>query len=244
MGKLIKQNYPLYPPELYQLHKDLDDMAYGNLADKEREDLLARIPKSLDEAESTADAMLIAHLQRATNDIGIERYGEIVFENAGHDARIMYAIRCFIASAGIVAEPDVIEIYAHKPLSNVQFHKPEDVSAMADGSLLIDETANEDPYARALARVDDVSDRQLIARKVSQVRTSLRDVLPKEYLPRAQAVLDAYGLEITKENAWMVMTTVSQKASIHDRIVSRLLYLMTNAALVDRPSSDRKQLPL
>lgn len=223
----------IYPQELYQLHTDLDSLAYGDLSQEESSRIFRRLPGSMEEAENRADRMLADHLQREISRVGYERYRRAVLDRANEDARVMYSLRCYIASSAITAEPDVIEVYPHVPLNNTMFHDPKDVVDTGEGPA-IDETESEDPYSRALSKVDD---RKPIERIVSGYRPSARDLLPESMRPRIENILASYGLKVDKDNAWKVLDDISRRSAVHDRIISRILYLMTNADM--RSASDR-----
>lgn len=240
---LTKAQPTIYPDELYQLHQDLDKLVYKDLDPEERAEIFERLPGTLQDAERAADQMLADHLQKMSDTIGMERYCQIVMEAASDDAKILYALRCLIASAQITAEPDTIEIYTTKIMQNTDFHNPENVSILPDGSSLIDETAeSKNPYSRALSF--DESRRQRVASLASRVTMKLRDMLPEEMLPKAKEVLSGYGINATEENAWKLLDQGGREADIEDRIVSRILYLITNATMVQRKQQPPFQLPI
>jgi hypothetical protein len=56
-----------------------------------------------------------------------------------------------------------------------------------------------------------------------------RDVLPWGMLPKFRDILDGFGLEVTGENVWGLLSEHGRRASVRDRIIGRLLYLVENA---------------
>jgi hypothetical protein len=173
----------LYPDKLVQLHKDLDDFAYGRAT----ADIFNRLPPSLCAAEILADKALSCHLKEVLGKISEEQYFKMVLNEASDISKKLYLLRCYIAGCSAVTEFDKIEF-------------------MTTGSLF---------ESNAL---------------------TYRDILPVEVVPIMKQALDNFGIEISRENAWSLLSDLDREASIKDRIVGRLLYLIENANTVERNS--------
>lgn len=166
----------LYPDELFNLHFKMRSMV--------------SISMSLGEAEVLADRLLEEHLDNVFSRVGYDEYYRLLIGVASDDAKLLYALRCFIACSGIVPEPDKIEICGR------------DVT---------------DQYLPVLGCVG------------APVVAPDRDVLPWDMLPRFSAILEGFDLEVTCDNVWGLLSEFGSRASIHDNIVGRLLYLVENA---------------
>lgn len=194
----------LYPDELYQLHCDLDAFANG-YADEE---VYERLPLFLAEAEVLADSLLEDHLRVTLNKVGRDEYFRLLVGAASDDAKLLYALRCFIASSGIAPKPDRIEIYYnYKAVLPMESSKD---------------------YQKAF---DTVPDSGCLVEVVEcgGCSVSERDVLPWDMLPRFRDIFDGFGLEVSCENVWGLLSECGRRACVRDRIIGRLLYLVENA---------------
>ena len=216
----------LYPEQLYQLYQDLDDLTYGTITPE----LLERIPPSLEAAEKTADDILRGHLEETLSKIPKEQYFQMVMKTATAMAKKLYLIRCYIAGARITAEPDKIEIYHSSYMATTNFHEEQDIERLEDGGIMINEPESDNPYNRALTHVP----KGTIKTIQEEPQISIRDVLPEEMLSKSKKVLNDYGIEINEQNAWPLLSKLGKEATIDERIIGRLLYLIENANAVDR----------
>lgn len=219
----------LYPQELWQLHSDLDYFAYGKKEKNEDEEsvgvVMDRLPSSLANAEQSADTMLIEFLRKKIKEIGSDEYKRLLTKATTETSKTLYALRCFVASSRLYQEnPDIIEILKGDVDLRSLWRQIEETD---DGPLITDEVDSEKPYERAMIHVEERT-------KIMEIRTTKKpskiDELPIEMLPGIQAVLGQRGLEVTEENAWKMLDSMSHEASIDDRIIARILYLMTNAS--------------
>jgi hypothetical protein len=223
----------LYPDELYQLHCDLDAFANGHVD----EGVYDRLPASLAEAEALADSLLEGHLRVTLEEIGQEEYFRLLVGAASEDAKLLYALRCFIACSGITPKPDRIEIFDNKVDLSVRSSEP-------DYNLSLEEKFRKN-YEKSFGYSPGGAHRHgspdgnwrnsaSSAVKVENHVVSDRDVLPWGMLPKFRDILDGFGLEVTGENVWGLLSEHGRRASVRDRIIGRLLYLVENARSRDR----------
>ena len=210
----------IYPQELWQLHYNLD---HGTEPNSNNTKIFEDLHYNMEKIEKYADDLLIKHLQEMSNLFGMDKYCEFVTNTASETAKKLYAIRCYIASLQLIAKPDTIEIITNHEELIKQFKNSPRITIINPNTSL---NALENSHVNS---------------EITNI--NLRDILPNDILPKIESVLNEYEFVVTKENAWELLSDTSQKASIHDRIVGRILYLITNSTMTNRETqSEPKQI--
>ena len=187
------------------------------------------LPPSLEAAEKLADNLLKDHLEETLKEVGQEEYFNLVIKEASRTAKKLYLLRCFIASEQITAEPNKIEIYKTELPKPTYFHKQEHISYNNEEPI-INETEKK-PYQRAL----EITSKQQLLETIEKQTISVRDILPEEMKQKSSdMLLKNYGIHVSPSNVWEILDRESKRATIKDRIIGRLLYLIENANAVKR----------
>jgi hypothetical protein len=228
----------LYPSELWQLHDDLDTMAYrrGQLSPKEREELSKRLPSTLSQAEADADKRLFDFVQDAINTTGIVQYSNMLKQAMTPDAQLMLALRCYAAATSGERIRDTIKIFSHKTMNSLDFF-PESCRRMGRDPrtgrsmpYVVDRADSEDnPYWRA----QNHSIKQRMRRQITtDPEPTQRDRLPPHMLGQISQVLSGFGINVqSNKEAWTLLSDISKGAQVEDRIVARIAYLIMNATV-------------
>jgi hypothetical protein len=200
----------IYPQELWQLHYNLD---HGTEPNSNNTKIFEDLHYNMEKIEKYADDLLIKHLQEMSNLFGMDGYCEFVTNTASETAKKLYILRCYIASLQLTAKPDTIEIVTNNEKVIKCFKDSPGIT------IINPDITNALENSQANSEI---------------ININLRDVLPNDILSKIESVLNEYELIVTKENAWELLSDTSQKASIHDRIVGRILYLITNSTMTNK----------
>ena len=228
----------LYPEKLWQLHHDIDMIAYhkDNLTPEEVEKIQARLPGSMLVAESTADRMLKKFVENSVNNVGPETYAKVLKVAMSETAQVLLMLRCFIAATSNEKPKsrDKITIYRNKAMGARDFF-PEDCKRTwinpeteEDEEYYVDRPQGEDNvYWRA---ENHLSKQHQIVHQLIEPPPSKKDQLPPDFKGHMKFLLNEYGIEVeTAEDAWRWLDSIGRSAEIEDRILSRIAYLITNA---------------
>lgn len=237
-----KHGGDLYPKKLWQLHHDLDILTYERhlYSEKDLKKYEARMPCSLQSAESAADRMLIRFIQTRTNQLGAEAYLEKLQEAMEDDAHILFALRCYIAAdvEDQKTTPDEVQIFHHRGMNSADFfpdscrhsyinEEGEEAYFYTNSPGLGEKEEDKNKYWRAQNHKSDKH--QLAHRLKAPPRTSV-DVMPANHRHHMSQVLSYFGIEVeSTKHAWEILTERGRDTSIEDRILARVAYLVANA---------------
>jgi len=234
-----KHGGDLYPKKLWQLHHDLDLLTYDRhqYSEKELKKYEARMPCSLHAAESAADRMLTRFIKTRTNQLGSDVYLEQLQEAMEDNTHILFALRCFIAAdtEEKKADPDEVQIFHHRGMNSADFFPDscrhtyinEEGEEEYYFSSAPTEKDEEDKYWRAL---NHQSDKHHLAHRLQAPSRTEIDVMPADHRYHMAKVLNYFGIEVeTTKQAWEILNERTRDASIEDRILARIAYLIANA---------------
>jgi hypothetical protein len=219
------------------MYSDLDKVAYGKLSAKERNEIGERMPSSLRQAEAEADKKLYDFVQTAVNTGGIQQYANILKQAMSGNAQELLALRCFAAATSGVRIRDTIQIFSNKPMNSIDFFPdscrgtiPDPKTGKATPYVVDRPDDDDDPYWRASNHAS--GKHRMVRRMATDQKQTKRDKLPPSMTQQISALLSKLGIHVrTHEEAWEELSNRSRKASIEDRIVARIAYLIMNATI-------------
>lgn len=226
----------LYPLKLWQLHHDLDLVTYhrDELTLEELDKIQSRLPGSMLVAESTADRMLRKFVETSVNNVGPEKYAQVLKAAMGPNAQILLALRCFIAASTNERPRDRITIYRNKSMNSSDFF-PKDCQrkwfnpeTKREETYYVDRPEDQDnAYWRSS---NHLSKQHQVVYKLLEPPPGKQDQLPSDFRDHMKFLLEEYGLEVnTVEEAWRFLDSIGRDSEIEDRILARIAYLITNA---------------
>jgi hypothetical protein len=231
-GPLVNK---LYPEKLYRLHMDLDLLGkLSYLSEKEQREVRRRLPGSLVQAEARADKLLEKFVKSEVHRVGLQGYGAVLKRSMNNQIQLMLALRCWIAAKTVDGPRNTIKIYRNEVMSGYEFFPAESRKTMvgADGApmMFIDYETDEDaPYKRA----DEVqSKRHYQVGEIRDPGPKKQDRMPKKWAVVMDEVLAGFGYQVeTVEEAWKLLSKVSKSATIEERILSKIAYMVTHATI-------------
>jgi hypothetical protein len=232
-------NDVLYPSELWQMYEDLDKITYqrGRLSDKERDEIQKRMPSSLRQAEDEADQKLFEFVQNAINTKGVKTYSDILKRAMTGDAQALLALRCYAASTAGIRIRDVIQIFNNKAMNSHDFFPGScqrtgtDPQTGKSMTYVVDRPeSDDDPYWRSQNHKS--TKHRMVRRLATDPKPTKRDKMPPSLANQMAKILAGFGIRVTSnEEAWEALSERSRAASIEDRIVARIAYLIMNATV-------------
>jgi hypothetical protein len=227
-------NNTLYPIKLYRMHEDLEALGrMYQLPTKEREELRKRLPASLAQAEAKADKLLEEFVRTVIKQQSQAVYMKHLKEAMNPKVQIMLALRCWIAACTVDGPKNSINIYHNKVMEAWDFFpksaRKDVVDPITGEPFIFIDYESENPFERQnvvksehhheIARIDEPGPRKI-------------DYLPKDWSIVMEEVLTGFGIEVKDiDHAWKQLDKVSKEASIEDRIVSKIAYLITHATI-------------
>jgi len=248
----------LYPHELWNMHCDIDKFAYQKLSVEELSVIKRKLslawldwkddienpkippPFSLSQVESDADKILFDFVQNSMNIIGVEAYGAMLQQAITDEARILLALRCYIAATSGKRERDSIKIYRNKQMDSWDFFPKECKRIGVDPQTGKKFTYYVDRPKKKKGDKDDLywrsknhqSADHYIVSKFVEPELSQKDKMPINIAPQMAEILSDFGIKVNShEKAWNELSNRSRNASIENRIVARIAYLITNATV-------------
>jgi hypothetical protein len=216
---ITQDDVKIYPNSLWRLYDRICQAFYGSLP-------LESLPGNLKEVEETADKLLMHHVAEVLRKIGPQKYADLVRESMSNEAWIIFLLRCVIACSDD-APPDTIEIRRNKKsIGSLQFA----ALAKAEDEKKKQEFVDDDGNPIDIGSID-VSDMfEVIERtEVKQERTQ-RDRMPKTLLTSVLEFLAQEGIDASDiKKAWDELEKRWRPVSIHEKIVSRVAYLIVNS---------------
>jgi len=233
----------LYPQALWKLHAKLEAAGQGAtyLADtpggrREERSMWELLPPSMRQAEEQADKILQKFMEEKLSQIGAQRFYEQIQGAMSEKAQLIFAYRCVIAATHEDYIPDTLEVYCNKGMDGWDFYNPEDIEKVLNpitGNVNI--YIHDEKYDGAYDRAEKVVSRK--HRKVHEEQTgqelSEKDKLPPHVLLRMRGLLRGAGVSVPQNNkeAWDMLGTVAAGATIEDKIIGRIAYLIANAVM-------------
>ena len=223
----------LYPSGLWQLYSDLDKLTYrhATLSDKERAEISKRIPSSLLRAEEEADKKLFDFVQKSINTIGVEEYSKKLKSAMTGDAQVLLALRCYAAATSGTRIKDIIEVFSNKQMNSHDFFPDSCYRTGKSMDYVLDRPENnDDPYWRS--HNHHSAKHKRIRSLATDPDQTKRDKMPSSIIGQMTAILAGFGVNVkSHEDAWLALSDKSRAASIEERIVARIAYLVMNATV-------------
>jgi len=240
----------LYPKKLWDLHQQLEAAAAGEsvLVDgpggkKQRVSAWHALPPSLKLAEQQADKLLTEFVDEKISQIGVQRFYQNVEAAMSDKSRLIFAYRCVIACVHEYV-PDTLEVFVNEGMQAWDFYDEEDVTKTVNPitgavSVSIDDSKYDGPYDRGMQLISK-KHRKVASCETSKAPTS-KDKMPPHVLLRMKSLLQKAGHSVPNDakEAWRYLEDVSTGATIEERIVGRIAYLIANAVM----NKKQKQLP-
>lgn len=228
----------LYPHKLFQLHSDIELFFYqqDKLSPKDREELAGRMPFSLDHAEKEADKLLFKFVQDKINHVGVEAYSRALSAAVGDEVKVLFALRCMIAASSNEKVRQRIQIFRSEKMESADFFPEsckrvgEDPETGLEMIYYVDRPNKEDKnvYWRSLNH----QGKQPLMREILGPKLTKRDRMPTSFFEEMQFILADKGIKVdSHEGAWSVLNERSKYASIENRILARIMYLIANATV-------------
>jgi hypothetical protein len=204
------------------------------LSEKEQREVRRRLPGSLVQAEARADKLLEKFVKSEVGRVGLKGYGAVLKRSMNKQVQLLLALRCWIAARTVDGPRNTIKIYRNEVMSGYEFFPVESRKTMigADGApmMFIDYETDEDaPYKRA----DEVKSRKHY--QVGEIRDpgpKKIDRMPKKWAVVMDEVLAGFGYQVgSVEEAWKLLSKVSKDATIEERILSKIAYMVTHATI-------------
>jgi hypothetical protein len=222
----------LYPSQLWSLHRDIDVFAYERhtLSPKDRDELDARIPKSIGQAERQADKLLYDFVQSHINQIGTEAYYKLLEQATNDKIRILLALRCLMASTTAYEESTLV-IFTNTIMDSKDFY-PDPSYWVTETDPITGEKIQVVQDKKAYQRSEEVQSRKHRVRMqgIMGPKASDRDKMPTQMADQMRAVLESYGID-PNVGAAALLDHHSKGASIEERILARIAYLVMNAVV-------------
>jgi hypothetical protein len=206
----------LYPEELYELHEAVRLVSSGGLSLEDKLDIVGQLGP-LEDLEKRADELLVDFVKEIPDKVA---YVEEIKRKATENAKILYLLRCFIASDESSHRPQLgnsISIGGKREMSTgalMKYYPRENLDLYGD-------IKDDDPYYRAKMSDD---------RSMSFVDPKLIDLLPEDLHFEFQIRLSDFVGEVDSvSKARDLLDKYTARSGIEDNIISRILYLITNA---------------
>jgi hypothetical protein len=224
-NKPLAQEVKIYPYTLWKLYDDVCLLFYGNLPFEERQKIEERLPCGISDIEQAADALLMQHVADMLDRIGPRRYAELVRESMTNSGFVIFLLRCLIACLDVDSQPDKVEIRTNKAIDALEF------AALLASSGTRQEFVDDDGKAIDIKSIN-VSDKfiTVVSTQDMKSRKTARDRMPVELIPTIQEALERMGIAPKNlKEAWDELEPKWKRASINEKITSRVAYLIMNS---------------
>jgi hypothetical protein len=223
-NKPLAQEVKIYSYTLWKLYDDACILFYSRLPLEIRKKIEEKLPCRFCDLEQTADKLLMRHVAVLLDEIGPRRYAELVRESLTYDGWIIFLLRCLIACLDIDSQLDKLEIRTNKAINALEF------AALLASNGTRQEFVDDDGNAIDIQSIN-VSDKFItVSTQNIGSRKTAKDRMPAEFIPTIREALEKAEIKAKDlKEAWDELEPRWRAASTHDKITSRIAYLIMNS---------------